>query len=258
MVEVWMFIFKNTILAFATPAGSLRWLGRESDVLRRILSRFLCRFQNSPLRSSSLSLGSGRCRCVRLRPKRHAIKQTPAKEDKLAAPSGFIDSRSDRVRCGLLLRKASSLAGRLVRIWNISLSEHLSTITRHDRVAKSLRKGKPTSFSSISTGQPVPMLAYRSSQNAIQNVRRRSSLSVQSLGGGKHCLTSSPTPSSRCRPIICASLIARPVLIHALGKNISLNSYVAISVQVCECAIVMNVSPCPFISSLSAYFRARW
>lgn len=58
------------------------------------------------------------------------------------------------------------------------------------------------SFSSTVMGHPVPMLAYRSWQKAIQNVRLLSSFSVQSRGGGKHCFTSSPSPSSRWRPIL--------------------------------------------------------
>lgn len=68
------------------------------------------------------------------------------------------------------------------------------------------------SLSSMLIGQPVPILEYLSSQNAIQNVLRLSSRSVQSLGGGRLCFTSRPAPSSRWRPIleICPDQPAPP------------------------------------------------
>src|SRR4051794_8007300 len=81
-----------------------------------------------------------------------------------------------------------------------------------------------TSLSSIVIGHPVPILAYRSSQKAIQNVLRLSSRSVQSFGGGRHCFTSNPTPSSLLRPIICANRTPFPVLTQARGKYNILNS----------------------------------
>lgn len=156
------------MLGLVNPLGSLRCDGIDNDVLRRMLSIFLWRFQNSPFKSWSFSSGSGRCRWIRFRPNRHAIKTTPPKAESLDAPAGLIDSASDNVRSGLLISKASSEAGRSVRM----------------------------SFSSIVIGQPVPILAYRSSQNAIQKVLLLSSRSVQSRGGGRHILTSSPAPSS--------------------------------------------------------------
>lgn len=132
------------------------------------------RFQNSPLRSLSRSSGSGRWRWMRLRPKRQAMSTMPPNEDNLLAPPGVMQSCSDCVCSGLLISNASSEDGKLVIM----------------------------SFSSIVMGQPVPMLAYRSSQNAIQKVRLLSSRSVQSRGGGRDCLTSRPAPSSRWRPIL--------------------------------------------------------
>jgi hypothetical protein len=53
---------------------------------------------------------------VRFRPKRQAINTTPANGESVEAPSAVITSAKDKVRSGLLLLKASSFAGRLVRI----------------------------------------------------------------------------------------------------------------------------------------------
>lgn len=169
MVEVCMHMLVKTILGLVRPLGSFRFGGRQSEVLRRILSIERCLFQNSPLRSLSRSSTSGRWRWTKLRPKRHAKRTIPPKGDSLPAPAGVMASERVWVVSGRLISKASSDAGKLVRI----------------------------SFSSIVIGHPVPILAYRSWQKAIQKVRLLSSLSVQSRGAGKHCFTSSPAPSSR-------------------------------------------------------------
>lgn len=169
MVEVCIHMLVNITFGLDRPEGSLRWAGRHREVLRRMLSRCRCRFQNSPLRSLSRSSTSGRCRWRRLRPNRHAIKTMPPIVEILPAPDGVMDSRRVCVSSGLLISKASSDEGMLVI----------------------------TSFSSIVMGHPVPMLAYLSSVKAIQNVRLRSSLSVQSRGDGIHIFTSKPAPSRR-------------------------------------------------------------
>src|SRR4051812_40627662 len=109
-----MFILVKTILGLAMPRGNFRWEGIDNEVLRRMLSRFRCRFQKSPLRSSSQSLASGRCKCVRFLPKRHAINTTPPKGESLDAPEEVIASASDCVFSGLLISKASSDEGRAV------------------------------------------------------------------------------------------------------------------------------------------------
>ena len=81
-----------------------------------MLSSARCRFQNSPFRSWSLSSALGRWRWVRFLPNRQASKTTPAKGESVEAPSGVITSARANVRSGLLLLKASSFAGRLVKI----------------------------------------------------------------------------------------------------------------------------------------------
>lgn len=164
-----MHILVKTMLGFAMPAGSFSCGGRQRDVLRRMLSICRWRFQKGPLRSWSRSSVSGRCRCTRFRPNKQAMSTIPPYEESLPAPSGLVQSFNDWVCSGRLILKASSEEGRLVIM----------------------------SRSSIVMGQPVPMLAYRSWQKAIQKVRRRSSRSVQSFGGARHCLTSSPVPSRR-------------------------------------------------------------
>jgi len=116
MVDVWMHILQKTILASEMPLGRRSWLGNDSEVWRSILSIVLWRFQNSPLRSPSLSWGSGRCRWVRFRPKIHAIRTTPPKGDKAEAPSPARTSERVGVCCGLLFTYASSVAGRFVNI----------------------------------------------------------------------------------------------------------------------------------------------
>lgn len=126
-----MFMFIKTILGLLSPVGSLRCEGRHREVLSRMLSKCLWRFQNSPLRSLSWSSTSGRCRWTRFRPKRAAIKTTPPYADKPEAPDGLKASASVCVCSGLLFSNASSDAGRLVRI----------------------------SFSSTVIGHPVPILA---------------------------------------------------------------------------------------------------
>lgn len=51
MVEVWIHMLVKMTFGFDRPPGSLMWAGKHREVLRRMLSRFRCRFQNSPLRS---------------------------------------------------------------------------------------------------------------------------------------------------------------------------------------------------------------
>lgn len=131
MVEVWMLMLAKTTLGLDRPAGSLRWAGRQSDVLRSMLSMWRWRFQKHPSRSSSRSSSSGRCRCTRLRPKMQASRTTAPNDDSFAAPEGLIDSASVCMCSGRLRSKASSEAGSLVM----------------------------TSRSSMVMGQPVPMLA---------------------------------------------------------------------------------------------------
>lgn len=60
MVDVWIHMFVKTMLGFPRPLGSFRCDGKHSDVLRRMLSMFRCRFQNSPFKSWSRSSTSGR------------------------------------------------------------------------------------------------------------------------------------------------------------------------------------------------------
>ena len=77
IVALCMHMLTKTMFGSAIPAGSLRWSGKLREVLSRILSRFRCRFQNSPFKSPSRSFASGRCRCVRFLPKRQASSITP-------------------------------------------------------------------------------------------------------------------------------------------------------------------------------------
>lgn len=106
-------------------------------------------------------------------------------EESLPAPAGVIDSGSVSVVSGRLISNASSEQGRFDMM----------------------------SFSSTAIGQPVPILAYRSWQNAIQNVRRLSSRSVQSRGGGKHCFIASAFPSRRWVPaLLCVREYGRSSL----------------------------------------------
>ena len=169
MVEVWMHMFVNTTLGLPRPFGNFSDDGKHNEVLSSILSICLCRFQNSPFRSSSRSSALGRCRCIKFRPNKQAMSTTLPNGDSLPAPAGVMASSSVDVCSVRLSSNASSEAGRFVEM----------------------------SFSSIIRGQPVPMLAKRSRQKAIQNVLLRSSLSVQSRAGGRHCLTSRPAPSTR-------------------------------------------------------------
>jgi len=117
IVDVWMLIFVNTTFALSTPAGSRKWLGKDIWILSNMLSMFRCLRQNSPFRSSSLSSTSGRCKCMRLRPKREAMRQTPPKGDNMAAPSAVIASFSGTVLAGRPRSNESSETGKLVRIY---------------------------------------------------------------------------------------------------------------------------------------------
>ena len=82
-----------------------------------MLSWLRCRFQNSPLRSLSLSFGWGRWIWTRFRPNKLARTATQAKGDNVDTPSPAIMLARRSVRWGLLFKKASSEAGRLVMTW---------------------------------------------------------------------------------------------------------------------------------------------
>lgn len=121
-------------------------------------------------------------------------------------------------------------------------------------------------------------------QKTPQKVRRLSSNSDQSLGGSNVGEISLGAESSRCRPIISTSRTARDVLMAARVNIMFLASYTAMQTQAWAWATVRKCSPEPygsgnqhnkkrvkkgvgqnqtpggftFISSASAYCRARW
>jgi hypothetical protein len=66
-------------------------------------------------------------------------------------------------------------------------------------------------------GQPLPTQEYLSQQKAVQKVRRRSSTSIQSRGGGSICFENSVASlSSLCKFIIWTIRTHLPTLSHAL------------------------------------------
>ena len=117
MTEVCLASARKTTFGSARPAGSRRDSGRLKDVLRIIDSTCRCQVQKPPFRSLSRSSGPGRCRCRRVRPSRAAVSTTPPIGSSVAAPFGCIASAREVVGTGLLFSKASSLAGRSVKIW---------------------------------------------------------------------------------------------------------------------------------------------
>ena len=142
---------------------------------------------------------------------RLATRATPAKGDRRGVLEVFSASVREIPGPGVFCSNASSEDGRWVEICYISF-------------VKAKREDRRTSRSSMIKGHPVPTPAYRSMQNAIQNVRLLSSIFPTSVSLGRVCFTSTPKPSNLCRPSIWVSRVARPVVSHALGNIIILNS----------------------------------
>jgi hypothetical protein len=111
-----MHMCMKTVFGSADPLGNRKWSGRPSEVWSSSPSIDLCRVQKPPFRSSSLSSGPGRCRCSKFRPKSADVSTTPPNDCSWPIPLVPNAWSREPVATGLLFSKASSLAGKLVRI----------------------------------------------------------------------------------------------------------------------------------------------